>query len=220
MEISSHSIMVVDDHPIINHALKILLATEKQMTIDTVAGSAAETLKTLENVQPDLMILDLSLGDSDGTYLLQKIHNRHPKLRILVYSGSEEKLLGERTAHAGARGYVMKTSDPAVLKDAIHTVLNGHLFFSDEIKARLLRKEAARPVAPLSDLDNLSNREMDIFKLIGEGLNSLHISSRLNISKNTVDTHRINIRNKLGLSNGKALDRMAYEVIIRGRLPK
>jgi DNA-binding NarL/FixJ family response regulator len=212
--------MVVDDHPIIHHALNNLLAPEENLSVDTSARSAEETLELLETARPDLIILDLSLGDSDGTYLLQKIHNRYPKLHILVYSRSEEKLLAERAAQAGARGYVMKTADPTELKKAIHTVLNGNLYFSEQTKARILRKEAARPIAPLSDLDNLSNREMDIFKLVGEGLNSLHISNRLNISKNTVDTHRINIRNKLGLSNGRALDRLAYEVILRGRMPE
>ena len=213
------SVMVVDDHPIIHSALKSLLAPEKNLSVDHVAVSAAQTMKILKTAKPDLIILDLSLGDSDGTYLIQKIHNRYPKIRILVYSRADEELLGERAAHAGAQGYVMKTSEPAVLKKAVHAVLDGQLFFSDEIKIRLRRKEAARPTAPLSALDNLSNREWDIFKLIGEGFNSIHIGDRLNISKNTVDTHRINIRNKLSLPNGKALDRMAYEVILHGRLP-
>lgn len=220
MERPSYSLMVVDDHPIIHNALETLLASEETLSIDTVATSAAETLEILETTYPHLVIIDLSLGDSDGTYLIQKIHNQYPKMHILVYSMSEEKLFGERAASAGARGYVMKTSEPSVLKEAIHSIIGGHLFFSSETTSRILKKQAGRPVAPMSALDNLSNREMDIFKLVGEGLNTIHISNQLNISKNTVDTHRINIRNKLELPNGKALDRMAYEVIIRGKLPQ
>ena len=133
---------------------------------------------------------------------------------------SEEKLFGERAATAGACGYVMKTSKPSALKKAIHSVINGNPFFSDEIVRRIRRKECGRPVAPQSALDHLSNREMDVFKLVGEGLDTVHIGSKLDISKNTVDTHRINIKKKLELSNGKALDRMAYEVIMQGKLPK
>jgi len=212
--------MVVDDHPIIINGLKTLLISEKSLSIDAVATSAAEAMKVLETVSPELAIIDLSLGDSDGTYLIQKIHQRYPKMHILVYSMSEEKIFGERVASTGARGYVMKTSSPAHLKKAIHAVLDGHLFFSDPLTKRILKKQGGRPTAPQSALDHLSNREIDVFKLIGEGLDTVNISGKLDISKNTVDTHRINIKKKLELPNGKALDRMAYEVIMTGRLPK
>jgi DNA-binding NarL/FixJ family response regulator len=219
MERLTHSLMLVDDHPIIHSALKALLETEESLSIEATAISAVNAMEVLETMDPDLIIIDLSLGDSDGTYLIQKIHNQHPKMRILVYTMSEERLYGERVASAGARGYVMKTSRPSILKKAIYEVLDGELFFSIESRARLLKRQAGRPVAPQSALDNLSNREIDIFRLIGEGLNSLHIGDRLNISKNTVDTHRINIRNKLELPNGKALDRMAYGVSLHGKPP-
>lgn len=219
MERSAYTLMLVDDHPIIHTALKTLLASEKSLSVQACATSAAEAMETLKTMDPDLIIVDLSLGDSDGTYLIQKIHNQHPRIRILVYTMSEEQLYGERVASAGAQGYVMKTSRPSILKKAIYSILDGDLFFSSESQSRLLKRQAGRPVAPQSALDNLSNREMDIFRLVGEGLNTLHISDKLSISKNTVDTHRINIRKKLELPNGKALDRLAYEVILQGRLP-
>jgi len=220
MEKPVHSLMVIDDHPIIHNALETLLESDKALSIDTVATSASEAMKLLNTVHPDLVIADLSLGDSDGTYLIQKIHSKYPKMRILVYSMSEEKLFGERAATAGACGYVMKTSNPSTLKKAIHSVINGNPFFSDKIARRIHKKKSGKSIAPQSALDNLSNREMDVFKLIGEGLNTAHISKKFNISKNTVDTHRINIRKKLGLPNGKALDRMAYEVIMQRMLPR
>jgi len=220
MERSVYSLMVVDDHPIILNGLKTLLSSERSLSIDAVATSAAEAMKVLETAYPDLAIIDLSLGDSDGTYLIQKIHQQYPKMKILVYSMSEEKVFGERVASTGARGYVMKTSSPSTLKKAIYAVLDGHLFFSDNLTKRILKKQGGRPTAPESTLDNLSNREIDVFKLIGEGLDTVNISGKLDISKNTVDTHRINIKKKLELPNGKALDRMAYEVIMTGRLPK
>lgn len=220
MERKTYSLMVVDDHPIVLNGLKTLLASEETLSIDATATTAAEAMKLLETQHPDLVIVDLSLGDSDGTYLVQKIHQQYPKLHILVYSMSEEKVFGERVATAGAQGYVMKTSKPTLLKQAIHAILNGQFFFSGGIKDRIVEKQNGKATAPQSLLDNLSNRELDVFRLIGEGLNTVRIGNRLNISKNTVDTHRINIRKKLTLSNGKALDRMAYEVFMTGKLPK
>ena len=215
-----YSLMIIDDHPIIHSGLDILLGDDENLSIDANATSATEAMKLLKTTHPDVVIVDLSLGDSDGIYLVQKIHSKYPLMRILVYSMSEEKIFGERVANAGALGYVMKTSKQSDLRKAIHTVIGGQLFFSSETKKRLARKQEGKPIPPQSRLDHLSNREIDIFKLIGDGLNTVHISAKLNISKNTVDTHRINIKKKLELQNGKALDRMAYEVIMQGRLPK
>jgi DNA-binding NarL/FixJ family response regulator len=123
--------MVIDDHPIIHRALETLVETEASLSLDWTATSAAESMRILRTATPGLVILDLSLGDADGIYLIQKIHRRHPKMPILIYSMSEEQLFGERTALAGAKGYVMKTSNPAVLREAIHTILDGGLFFSE-----------------------------------------------------------------------------------------
>ena len=211
--------MLVDDHPIIHDGLKTLLSAETDISIDYSANSAAEAIEMLKTVQPDLLIIDLSLGDSEGCYLIQNIHKQYPKLRILVYSMSEDRIFGERVANAGARGYVMKSSSPSVLKEAIYTLLKDQFFFADHIMQRILVKYSGRTTLKNNALENLSNREMDVFKLIGEGLDTVHIGRKFGISKNTVDTHRINIKKKLELSNGKALDRMAYEVIMQGKVP-
>jgi DNA-binding NarL/FixJ family response regulator len=220
MEERIYSIMVVDDHPIIHDGVRTFLASEKNLSIDSTATSATEAMKLLDTAQPDLAIVDLSLGDSDGVYLIQKIHHKFPKMLILVYTMSEEKLFGERAASAGANGYVMKTSGPVVLKMAIHAILAGDIYFSPEVKERVLNKEIGRDKNPKTVFENLSNREMDVFKLIGQGLDTVNIGTKLRISRNTVDTHRINIKNKLCLENGKALDRLAYEVIKSGEPPK
>ncbi|MDF7808483.1 response regulator transcription factor [Pontiellaceae bacterium B12219] len=214
-----YNIMIIDDHPIIHDGLKTLLGSEKDLNISAVASSANQALKLLKNNLPDLAIIDLSLGDSDGTALIQKLKKKYPKLRTLVYTMSEEKLFAERTSRAGADGYVMKTSPPSELKRAIRTVLSGDYFFSPETTTRIQNKVNGHHNSPRSLIDKLSNRELDIFKLIGEGLDALSISERLNISRNTVDTHRINIKNKLELASGKAVDRFAYEVFQAGHLP-
>lgn len=211
--------MIVDDHPIIHDGLKTLLASESDIEICCTAGSADDALKTLESALPDIAIVDLSLGDMDGTYLIPELKKMQPKLKVLVYTMSEEKLFAERTATAGADGYVMKTSPPGSLKEAIRTVLEDGLYFTPETASRILKKRRGRSEGPRTLIDTLSNREMDIFKLIGQGLDTVSISEKLNISKNTVDTHRINIKNKLEQPNSKAVERLAYEVIQQGKLP-
>lgn len=219
MKTNTYSLMIIDDHPIIHDGLKTLLAPEEKLSIDAVASSATEALEILSTVTPDLAIIDLSMDDSDGSYLIQKIHHQFPKVRMLVYTMSEERLFGERVASAGARGYVMKTSRAAMVKEAIYSILAGEIYFSPAIKDRVLNQEIGRSDGPTSALDNLSNREMDIFNLVGQGLNTVQISEKLEISRNTVDTHRINVKKKLDLANGKALDRLAYEVVMKGKMP-
>lgn len=219
MKHTDYTILIIDDHPIIHDGLKTLLATENNISIVATATTAAEAMDKLESLQPDLAIVDLSLADSDGAYLIQKMSAKFKKLRILVYSMSEEKLFAERLAGAGASGYVMKTSPPETLKLAIHTILAGDLYFSPEIQTRVIDKQNGRSTSVQTSLDNLSNREIDVFKLIGQGLDATSISTKLNLSRNTVDTHRINIKNKLNLESGKTLDRMAFEVITQGNLP-
>ena len=219
MSSNENSIIIIDDHPIIHDGLDVLFAKDPHFKISGHARSASEALQLLEKGLPDICIIDLSMGDSDGTYLIQRIHSKYPKLRMLVYTMSEEKLFAERTAIAGASGYVMKTSPPATLKEAIRIILSGELYFSPDITEKIERKRNGRSSGSHSIIDTLSNREMDIFKLLGEGFDSIAISEKLDISRNTVDTHRINIKNKLDLPSGKALDRLAYEVIQLKKMP-
>jgi DNA-binding NarL/FixJ family response regulator len=204
-----YSIIVIDNHPIIHEGIKGLLSTENDLEITVTATSCSEALKQLESSLPDLAIVGLSLEGFDGIYLIQRIKARYPKLRTLVYTSSEEKLFAEWTVNAGADGYVMKTCPPAILKEAIRTVLAGDLYFPPSTMQCI----DGRSEGHKSLRDTLSNREMAIFNLIGQGLDKATISTKLNISRNTVDTHRINIKNKLELPNGKVLDRLAYEVI-------
>lgn len=208
-----YGIVVIDDHPIIHDGLKLLLEGDERLRVIGASKSAAEAFDLLDNTSPDLAIVDLSLGDSDGTYIIQQLKHRYPKLRLLVYTMSEEKLFAERAADAGARGYVMKTKGPSELKEAIHSVLNGELSFSADILDRIQNKQEGKSVGQTSKLDNLSNREMEIFRLIGQGLDSSEIAQKLKISRNTVDTHRINIKNKLSAKTGKEVDRMAFQLI-------
>ena len=216
MNHSKYSISVIDDHPIIHDGIKELISTEPDLEITCKARSSTMALKQLESHLPDLAIVDLSLGGLDGTHLIQRIKTLYPNIRILVYTMSEENLFAERAAEAGADGFVMKTSPPSILKEAIHTVLAGKCYFSPSTMRSIQNHPYGRGEEPEALIDNLSSRELDIFKLIGKGLGTATVATKLKISRNTVDTHRINIKNKLELPNGKALDRLAYEVIQRG----
>ena len=212
--------MIIDDHPIIHDGLKTLFAGSANLTLTEGAFSSTEAEEKLETSMPDLAIIDLSLGDSDGTYLIQRLRAKYPQLKMLIYSMSEERLFAERAANAGADGYVMKTAGSDILREAVHQILDGNVFFSTSVLKRIQKKRDGNSAGYDTMVDILSNREMDVFKLIGQGLDAVTISDKLNISRNTVDTHRINIKNKLDLANGKALDRLAYEIIQQGLMPE
>lgn len=209
MSKKNHSIVVIDDHPIIHAGIKTLFQNEPDLEITGSASSATEALSILEEQKPDLAIVDLSLSDAEGMFMIQKIKSAYPDLKLLVYTMSDERLFAERAALIGAHAFVMKGSGPDELLSTIRKVLQNEFVFSEGIQGRLRNRDKSKNGL----LDNLSNREMDIFKLLGHGMDSLDISNKLNISRNTVDTHRINIKNKLNLQNGKALERLAYEII-------
>lgn len=220
MKRPDYSIMVVDSSRLIHEGLKNYLESDGALSVDAIALTAKDALIQLETFQPNVLIIDHLLGDTDGLYLIQRIHSLYPKIQILIYSMSCEHTFAERAALAGARAYVMKSADPCLLRRAIYRIMDGHLFFNEKMENRIIQRLAGEDISPHSSLDKLSNREMDIFRLVGEGKSAHDIGKQLKISKNTVDAHRINIRKKLSLLNGKALDRFAYEVIIHGRFPE
>ena len=219
MSQNKFSIMVIDDHPIIHEGIKILLSAESDIELSDIAASAKEAMEKLAKGLPDLVIADLSLDDSDGTYLIQQLHTTYPSLRVLVYTMSEERLFAERVAMAGAAGYVMKTTSSSKLMNSIRAILSGQTSFSPGVLQQGIERVDGIGLHANSVLDCLSNRQLDIFKMLGEGMNSSQISEKLGISRNTVDTHRINMKNKLNLPNGKALERLAFEVIKQQKLP-
>jgi DNA-binding NarL/FixJ family response regulator len=219
MSTGKKTIMIIDDHPIIHDGLRTMFeASSPDLYIQESAFTAEEAIRILTNGLPDLAIVDLSLADADGTYFIQKLKSRFPELCMLIYTMSEERMFAERAAVSGARGYVMKTSPPEDLKKAIRILLDGGVYFNDDILERLEKITSGRGKGVDSPFDTLSNREMEVFILLGKGLSAKGIAEKLNISRNTVDTHRINIKNKLNQPTGKALERLAYDVLKNGGL--
>jgi DNA-binding NarL/FixJ family response regulator len=199
---AGHRILILDDHPIMREGLAQLLAREPDLHVCGEAHDARSALERIARSVPDLLLADLSLPDRNGLELIKDLHLQYPDLRILVLSMHDELLYAERVLRAGGRGYIMKQEGGRKLLQAIRRVLEGHIYVSDRIAERILRIFAGdRPGgAAASPVDRLTDRELEVFQLIGQGLSTQTIASRLNVSVKTVEVHRVNIKSKLQLS--------------------
>ena len=183
-----------------------VIGQEPDLEVCGEADTAAEAFSKIDALAPDLVMTDIGLPGKGGLELIQDIHAINPALPVVVVSMHEEKLYAERVLRAGGRGYVMKQAGPAKMLQAIRTVLSGRIAVSEAISAGIL-DNLSRP--PAKDggpaMGKLSNREFEILRLIGQGRDSHNIAEALHLSIKTVDTHRGNIRIKLGLKNSTEL---------------
>jgi DNA-binding NarL/FixJ family response regulator len=204
-------ILIVDDHPISRRGLIQLFASEKGLTVCGEAESAAQAIKLLEESQPDLVTVDISLKDSNGIDLTKTIKSLYPKLPVLVVSMYSESVYGERALQAGASGYVIKNEDPDTIVQAIWDVLKGEIYVSDSLSRKLLRRfsSGTAPDSDSTSVEKLSDRELEVFQLIGEGYSTNEIAKKLYLSGKTVDTYRAQIKQKLNLSKSSELLRYA-----------
>ncbi len=203
-------VLLIDDHPLMRSGIKELLKTTSDMEVCGEVGKASEAFGLLERLKPDLVILDLGLPDRSGLEVLKDFQAVSPTLPVLVVSMYDEMLYAERTLRAGARGYVMKEAGGEKLLAAMHAALEGRVWVSEQVSSELLGN-LGRKNTPGRELllDRLSDREFEIFRMLGEGLSTRDIAERLNLSPKTVDAHRANIKTKLGLKDGAALVRQA-----------
>lgn len=211
-------IFLVDDHPVMRFGLAALIGAEDDLEICGEAGSAAEALEAFAKDQPDLAIVDITLPDKNGLELIKDLRALHEKLRVLVVSMHDENLYAERVLRAGARGYVMKEEAPGELIGAIRQVLKGGVFVSDRISARIVQQFASGGAGGGLAIDRLTDRELEVFRLIGEGSGSREIAGQLNISVRTVDAHRAHIKEKLDLKDGTELVHRAVRWVETGEL--
>lgn len=204
--VKSQRIFIVDDHPVFREGLSKVIGQEPDLEVCGEADTAAEAFSKIDALAPDLVMTDIGLPGKGGLELIQDIHAINPALPVVVVSMHEEKLYAERVLRAGGRGYVMKQAGPAKMLQAIRTVLSGRIAVSEAISAGIL-DNLSRP--PAKDggpaMGKLSNREFEILRLIGQGRDSHNIAEALHLSIKTVDTHRGNIRIKLGLKNSTEL---------------
>jgi len=209
-------IMLVDDHLMLREALRGALNAEPDLEIVAEAGSGREALEQLAQECPDILLLDIALPDMTGIDVATQALARHPGLQVIALSGYTDKVFVDEMLRAGGRAYVVKSAGTRELISAIRAVIAGHLFLSPEITRSMLgqhNEDAAHATPPISVL---GRRERDVLKLLAKGMRSVAIGAELGIQPATVDVHRSNIRNKLGLRSIAELTRYA---IREGLLP-
>jgi DNA-binding NarL/FixJ family response regulator len=209
-------ILIIDDHPIFCKGLKLLIDNEDDMHVCCEAASSEEALKHLKLCDVDLATVDLSLAGTSGLQLIKNIRIHHKKVKLLVSSMHDELMFAERCVHAGANGYINKEEAPQKIIAAIRTVLSGQYYLSDNMTKNLAQRNLnGGSQASKSPVEILSNRELEVFMLIGEGKNSQKIAGLLNISSKTVDTHKEHIKKKLGIHDKFQLIQQAVAWSIR-----
>jgi len=193
-------ILIVDDHPMMRAGLANAVEQERDMEVCAQTSNGTEALAVLAASKPDLILTDLTLPEMSGLELIRAIHVREPELPILVVSMHEEALYAERALRAGARGYISKEDASGKLIQAMRKVLRGEMYVNEKTQARILKSFSgcASPVDQ-TNVGQLSDREFGVLQLIGQGLPTRGIAERLKISAKTVETHRVNIKRKLGL---------------------
>lgn len=209
---------MVDDHPIMRLGLSQLIQAEDDLEVCGEASTAREALDFFGSHSADLIILDIALPDKDGVELLKDLRSLRPELAALIVSMHDENLYAERVLRAGAKGYVMKQEAPGNLIKAIRTVLSGNVFVSPNIAARIVQNFASSGGSSSSPVGRLTDRELEVFRLIGQGFGSREIAGKLKISSRTVDAHRAHIKEKLGLRDATELMHRAVNWVATGKL--
>jgi DNA-binding NarL/FixJ family response regulator len=202
-------ILIVDDHPMMRQGLGLLIENEPDLAVCGEAERAHEALDAVQKLQPDLVLVDITLPDKSGLELIKDIVAMYPGLPALVISMHDETLYAERVLRAGGRGYIMKQEGGKKLVQAMRTVLAGQIYVSDKMSAKILELFSGRPGSAQSPIEKLTDREFEIFRLIGEGLDTRAIAQKLHISVKTVEVHRVNIKEKLDLKTASELIRYA-----------
>ena len=216
---SKIKIVVADDHPLFREALVQLITQEGDLICCAEADSVQTTRAAVSTHQPQLLILDLRLRDGDALELIKSLQIENPKLLILVLSQHDETLYAERVLRAGARGYVMKEEVTSEIRIAIRGILSGQLHVSRKMAVVALHRLIKRKTAEGgTDVESLSDRELQVFQLLGAGRRTRQIAEQLHISVKTVETYRENLKHKLGLPDAAALVHYATQWVHEGNL--
>ena len=205
------SIFIVDDHPIVRQGLALLINREADLAVCGDAEEANSALRRIEELKPDLIVLDISLNGPDGLDLLKNIRVRDSNLPVLVLSMLDEMLYAERSLSAGANGYIMKQEATERVLVAIRRILAGEIYVSDRMSSRMLHRFVGGTQAERSPMAGLTDRELEVFRLIGEGHGTRQIAEELCISVKTVESYQAHIKDKLSLKNGRELVQRAIQ---------
>jgi DNA-binding NarL/FixJ family response regulator len=212
-------IMIVDDHPMMRDGLATQISNERDLAVCGEACDVAEALQLVGELNPDLVIIDISLKTGHGIDLIKQIRGRHAKVKMLVNSMYGESVYAERSLQAGALGYLSKQMARETLIDAIRTVLAGKTYLSPEMTDRILKSRVGGMIGPCkSPIESLSDRELQVLTLIGQGNTTSAIARQLNLSVHTIDTYREKLKIKLNLANSAELNRYSAQWVLESGL--
>ena len=212
IEADKARIVIVDDHPIVRQGLADLINEQKDLEVCAQAADAEEAMQLVKEFEPDLAVVDITLKNTSGLELIKDINAGYPKVLVLTLSMHDELVYSERALRAGAKGYIMKAEATENVLTAIRRVLNGQIYVSDKMTARMINKlVTGHADVGTSVVDLLSDRELEVFGLIGRGYKTHEISQRLHVSVKTVDTYRAHIKEKLNLADAAELLRYAIQ---------
>jgi DNA-binding NarL/FixJ family response regulator len=205
-------VMLVDDHPLVREGLGRLINDQPDLIVSGEADGPVRALELLKQSMPDLVALDLSLSGGDGLELCKQLHELHPDLPVLIISMHDESLYAERALRAGAAGYVMKQAPQEQVMQAIRRTLAGETWLSEKMSAKLLRSmRGVRSDADVSPLERLTDRELEVFRMIGQGLSVKAIADALFLSPKTIEAHKEHIKQKLKLETSNDLLQYAIQ---------
>ena len=207
-------ILIVDDHPSVREGLALRISLHADLEVCGEADSEEQAITLVKQLKPELVLVDISLKSGHGLELIKRIRSMDPTVKMLVISGFQESLYAERACRAGAMGYLNKQESSERMIEAIRTVLSGERFLSPEISRRLISQALGSSDKKKTPIEQLTDRELEIFRMIGEGLSTGLIANRLFLSTHTIDTHRENIKRKLTLNSAAELSRAAVQWLL------
>ncbi len=206
-------VLIVDDHPAVREGLALRISRQADLEVCGEAADVADAVRLVSSTHPDVAVIDISLKTGDGIDLIKRIKARDASVRMLVWSMHSEALYAERALRAGAMGYINKEHATDRIIEAIRRVLDGRVYLSEHIADRLLHRAVGRASQSVEGepVESLSDRELEVFQLIGQGLDTHQIAERMRLSPKTVETYRSRIKEKLNLLRGAELMQRAVQ---------
>jgi DNA-binding NarL/FixJ family response regulator len=203
-------VLLLEDHAIVRQGLAMLIDDEPDLMVCGGAETLAQVEALIPELQPDIVVADISLGEENGLDIIKLLRDKHPDLPVLALSMHDEALYAERALRAGAKGYIMKKEAMDKVMTAIRKILSGDVYISDKMASRMVRKLVDPAEATgATPMEKLTDREFEVFSLIAQGIGPSQIAQRLSVSVKTIETHREHIKEKLGLKSGTELTRFA-----------
>lgn len=209
----SSKVLILDDHPIVRQGLMQLLSQQSGLEVCGEAANVDQAFATIDAEKPDIVIVDISLDGPNGLEFIKAAKEQYPNLAFLVHSMHDENLYAERALRAGARGYIMKQESPDKVTSAIRRILGGQIYMSDAMTERMLEQRYNGVADNLLPMEALSDRELEVFQLIGQGETTNRIAKLLHRSIKTVETYRARIKEKLNLKDNMQLIRHAMQSV-------